>query len=592
MTSPQGSLQEGASFQTQLERALKPVLARVRLRHLTAWLWPSLLLALVASGLVLGLSRAFPWYGASVVAAAAGALILAGALVASWLTRPGLAEAARAADRLGLAERTVTALELADQPGEMARLQQQDALQRLQGLDVGRIPMQAERRRWLPVALVALAVAVLAVMPNAMADLAAQQARERAEARRQAEQVARLVTQLDDQLTRAGDQADPRLKETLEALKRLQQELKRARNGEEAQRALARAREELQKQADPSSLASARGLDQLSKALKSASMTDLAGQQLEKGLTKEAAEALRQAAEAMKAGQARLTEAERKQLAERLQQAANAARGDRSLSSALREMAQSLATGQQGAAAQAQAMANLAGAVQAAGSAVSGQATLAGLSQQLSQLQGQMLAMAGGSGGQPGQAGQAGQPGQGGQTGQGGQGDQSGGSGSGQQGSGSGGQSGGGSGSGSGGSGSGGSGAGSGSGSGSGGSGAGSGSGSGDGGQGPQAPLGGGGSLGTSNRPGQTGTYESIYAPSLLGGDGQGSLIGGTVGQQGPEDVVDASGSPAVAGELVPYDQVWADYESLIRDSLERSDLPPAMSEVLRQYFSSLEPGQ
>ena len=543
----------GVPARRELEQALRPFLARVRLGHLFAWGWRGLLAALSLAGLVLGLARAFPWYGAGWWAVSAFGLTLAATVVGAWLTRPDLGAAAQAADRLGLAERAVTALELAKSDGELARRQREDALHHLRRLEPSALGLPRSRRWWAPVALSLGAVVLLAAAPNPMATVASRQNQERLEARRQAEKVGRLADQLDAQLAKQGSDADPHLKETLEALKRLQQELRRARNGQEAERALAQAREQLQRQADPSSLASARGLDQLAKSLAAAAMTEPAGKKLEQGLSKEAAEALRQAAAALQSGTSDLTEAERQQLAVRLQQAANAARGNQSLASALRQMAQALSGGQQGssgsaaasgngaasavsgaqAQAVAQALQSLAGAVQAAGSSVSGQATLAALAQQLGQLQGQMLAAA---------SGQAG-------------------SGQGQ-------------------------------GSGSGGSGAGSGSSNGDGGQGGPAPAGNGGPLGQTNRPGQTGSYERIYAPRLLGGDGQGSMVGGSAGGSGQEDVVNADGSPAVAGELVPYDRVWASYEGLIRDSLERGDLPPAMADVLRQYFSSLEPGQ
>lgn len=573
----------------ELEQALRPVLARVRLAHVLAWGWRALLAALALAGLVLGLARAFPWAGAGLWALTASGLALAAAALGTWLTLPDLFEAARAADRLGLAERAVTALELGrrgDKPagheGELVRRQRQDALSHLGRLDPAQVGLPLGRPLWTPVALTLAAVVLLVATPNPMAAVAAQQGRERTEARRQAEAVGRLADQVEAQLAKQGSDADPRLKETLDALKRLQQELRRVRNGQEAERALARAREQLQRQADPSSLASARGLDQLGKALSSAALTEPAGKKLEQGLSREAAEALREAAKAVQSGASNLTDAERQQLAARLQQAANAARGGQGLASSLRQLAQALAAGQQAGSnvgqggasagnagqngstggstagsgslsgAQAQAVAqglqNLAGAVQAAGSSISGQATLASLLQQLGQLQGQMLAAASGQGQGSGSGSGSGQGG------------------AGQHGSGQG--------------------------SGSGGSSAGSGSSNGDGGQGGQAPLGNSGPLGQTNRPGETGSYERIYAPQLLGGDSQGSLIGGSPGGPGQEDVVDADETPAVAGDLVPYDRVWADYEDLIRDSLERSDLPPSMAEVLRRYFSSLEPGQ
>jgi hypothetical protein len=124
-----------------------------------------------------------------------------------------------------------------------------------------------------------------------------------------------------------------------------------------------------------------------------------------------------------------------------------------------------------------------------------------------------------------------------------------------------------------------------------GGGGAGAGSGSGDPGQ-PGEGGASGGQMPTGNAPGQglERVYEPIYAPQFLGGEGgeEVSLPGrGDQGEQGlplPGQVVE----PGEVG--VPYDEVYAAYQDVATEALEDSFVPQGMKEVVRRYFSSLEP--
>lgn len=87
------------------------------------------------------------------------------------------------------------------------------------------------------------------------------------------------------------------------------------------------------------------------------------------------------------------------------------------------------------------------------------------------------------------------------------------------------------------------------------------------------------------------GQYESIFAPQHIGG-------------QGTEQIVlepDASNAPAVEGEFaenaagdvnVPYNQVFSDYSNAANRALESDYIPLGLRDVIRDYFSSLEPGQ
>jgi hypothetical protein len=53
----------------------------------------------------------------------------------------------------------------------------------------------------------------------------------------------------------------------------------------------------------------------------------------------------------------------------------------------------------------------------------------------------------------------------------------------------------------------------------------------------------------------------------------------------------EVDGGPHDQGEaLVPYDQVYADYEAQAASALENSYIPRGMKDYVRAYFSSLEP--
>ncbi len=85
--------------------------------------------------------------------------------------------------------------------------------------------------------------------------------------------------------------------------------------------------------------------------------------------------------------------------------------------------------------------------------------------------------------------------------------------------------------------------------------------------------------------------YEQIYAPSLLGGNGGPSVNlpssgedGSTIGQ-GPT-------TPSEPGQsLVPYSEVYSQYEAANQHAIENGDVPFEFMQVIRNYFNSLQPG-
>ncbi len=94
------------------------------------------------------------------------------------------------------------------------------------------------------------------------------------------------------------------------------------------------------------------------------------------------------------------------------------------------------------------------------------------------------------------------------------------------------------------------------------------------------------------NGPGEGGetAYEQIYAPSLVGGEGgpevglPGSSEDGTVMGEGPS----AAANPGES--LVPYQEVYSEYEQLNQQAIENGSVPLAFIEIIRSYFNSLRP--
>jgi len=122
--------------------------------------------------------------------------------------------------------------------------------------------------------------------------------------------------------------------------------------------------------------------------------------------------------------------------------------------------------------------------------------------------------------------------------------------------------------------------------------GAGSGKGSG------QSPQSNGAEAGTSPIPQNNGagdggetSYEQIYAPTLLGGEG-GPQVGlpNPPGENG-EAIGQGPTTPGEPGQsLVPYNQVFAQYELINRQAIENGEIPFEFTQVIRNYFDSLKP--
>jgi len=88
---------------------------------------------------------------------------------------------------------------------------------------------------------------------------------------------------------------------------------------------------------------------------------------------------------------------------------------------------------------------------------------------------------------------------------------------------------------------------------------------------------------------GSESAYQQIYAPSLMGGAGGDTLGVPTSGEDG--EVIGTSPTTAEDGtNLVPYTQVYSQYNQFNRQAIENGEVPPQFMDLIRNYFDSLQP--
>jgi hypothetical protein len=537
-----------------LELRLRPLRARLRLRRALDLASRALLVALVFDSLLL---LAGQTAGVDVVAflVAAPAAALGAAMVFALRSMPGTWSAAAAADHLGLQEQATSALYGIAARHPAAGCIESRALARLDQVNHRSLPMFPERRR-LGLLLVASAgLAAAAILPLPGSEESAARAAERAAIAEAREAVKELSEEVE------ATAPDPVRDAIAGELEDLDEALGRSDDAEAAAQAIEQAQERIASFAGNDQYAARRTLDALA--------TSWAGDpllgELASTLHERDSEGIAEALEGLEAGLPGLNEAQQAQLELALQTGANLARDLPALAAALREAAVSVGeSGEQGAGATQGFGSALQAVSQSALALAAAQGALGGLSETRSAL---AAAASGSSRGQQGSAnaGDGSGSGDGSATSRGSN-QRTG------QGSGTGSSSG------------------SDDASGSGGGGAGAGGGPAPGTQGSQNATGSGGGQGA---PNQTAVlpYASVFDPSLLGGNPgvSASISGGAAGAQG--ETVDLSESPLTLGALRPYNEVYGSYEAAARQALTRDPLPPALEELVQDYFSAIAPG-
>jgi uncharacterized protein YfkK (UPF0435 family) len=469
----------------------------------------------------------------------------------------------RAAQRidllLNLRERLSTAIELYETGATtpLTSYQQADACTVAAQLHPRQLPISVPRRPLLWALLPLAALIALLTLPNPMERVLA----ERAAVAEMIEEVNQQLARLEEELANREDLTPAQREELQQILRQLQEEL--SRNPGDRQEALAdiaRAEMQLRQRLDPQTDLRQAALEQLARRLEQLSNNQTS--------PRPTLDQLRQQLENLANSLNQMSAAERQALADELaQQAAQLAAADPATAQALQDAAQALERGDNQAAAQAlqqaaqqasnaqAAVANQQAVQQALANTQTARQQIAqagqnGQGQQAQQGQGQQGQQAQGQAGQgQGQQGQTGQPGQGqqGQPGQGQQGQPGQGGGStadhlGQQQS----------------------------------------NASGD--VDPNRPA---------SQQGQSGNQDLVYRPFRPSGQqGEPDFIPGQQNSGGSSEVRPGQGQQSGLNNpsVVPYEQIFPEYQRTATEALDRGSVPIYLQDLVREYFSRLEP--
>ncbi|MDR3585449.1 MAG: hypothetical protein P4L59_09010 [Desulfosporosinus sp.] len=577
-----------------LLKALKPVLRHISWQHYVKWLVRGFTISSGSALLVFTAARMFPIYNSSSWVVVLSLLLLLSVMLRAFKVRPGLWEAALSVDRAGLKERATTAWQLQDAVDGLAQRQRQDALEHLNGFAFKKaLPWPRYGQQLGRLTALLVVVLVLALWPNRMDEIA----RLNHEAKEELIATQGVVQKVEELLKNDPKISADLKRQLADDLTKLQQELKKAKSLGEGAEALAKTQKELTTKL--SQTEEKQNLDKLAFRLQQNPATKGTGAALQK---RDVAD-LRQQTSELEKKIKEMEPAEREKLAKFFEEIAKSQEkaGNSNRAGDLNKASQAIgSSGQAGA----EEMANLS--EQLAQQLASDEAAtrIAGdLTEGLSSAKEKVLATANrlGAGSVPsGAANSQGSNGSGNPT-QTADSDKVGksGNGSGNNGSDNGKDNAAGSGSGTG------TGTGSGTGSGSG-TGGGSGGGGGSGKSGNNA--GSGTSNQTSSMNGQTkvgapgssgiggngdsreGHWDQVYVPSgRVGNGGVESRLGGSAGNNsGDSTMVDAAGGLAQGGSLLPYSEVFTQYEAEARESMDKESVPDNLKTLVRSYFLDL----
>ena len=467
--------------------------------------------------------------------------VLAAFLYSAFRT-PKDAYAALKVDSFGLKERTVTALELVGNQSTFAMLEKNDALEHLKTMDYKkRMPLRPNKRYLLICLILTATLALSGFIPNPMEGKAEELHKLKAKISEQQKRVDKLAEKVKSNPKLSEEQK----KELEKKLTELKKELKTAKDEKEINKALGRTEKKLEYIKDK--YAPGEDLNKIADAFSKSEMTKALTDMIKNGDEKTFKANIKKMAEELK----KLSPEEKQQLAEELSKLAQEIKNNPELSKAFAELSKKLASGELG-----DISGELSELDQSISELMENESIRNAISELTKELDNANTSESNGQQGQQGQDG-SGHQGQGntpGGNGEQGQGNQPGGNGQG------GGQ----------------------------GGGAGSGTNMGNENQTPIPP----GSSGINKKDGslkKDGEYEKIFTPQTLGGEGETANLNGKKGTGGTTEQVITDKSQTVRGSSVPYNQVVGQYRDKAMESMNTSDIPPGMKDMVKEYFTSLE---
>jgi len=536
----------------QLNRALAPIRRRLIFKTLIKMAVLGLMVALFESLLWLIASFIIPIYDLEMKMITTGTIAFVIVSCTSLLMKPSLSEIAREADVKGLEERVITAVELSQRDDIFARLQRQDAIDRLHSFDPKSIIINVPKSRWIVISCLAIALFIGFLIPNPQDEVIKQQLKLEKTIQEQIKSLEKAEEKLADDV----ELSDAEKEELRRLLRELSKQLKGAKDYREAVKELTKIEEkltEMMRKAQESKMA------ELGEKLSKQQATQLLGQAVkemnEQGIVNEL-ERLKELAqrddinrEIMEALQKAL-----KEVAEQLP--------DSDLKSSMLEAADAIAADlSSGSNLSIQALENLKGKlIQMAQISMD---DVGDIMYMLQNMKGEISQAArqdisklasldtGGKGtGSSSQGEQSGSDSANGEN----QGNQGSNNNSGASSGNTGSQSG----------------------AGENGSGTGTAGASAGGGQGP--------GIGSGHVE-----YEKIYDPKRLGDGGEVSQVTGNIGNEGDSEQINAGQGLGDFSGFIPYNEVFGEYRSQAMQSLDRMNIPQNMRELVKEYFSSLE---
>jgi hypothetical protein len=491
--------------------------------------------ALVCSVLAALLSRFIPIYAVYSKAALGvlGASLIA--VIYGAFKTPGNRQVALKVDSLGLQERTLTAVDLIGEQSTFATLEKQDALKHLKAINFKKvIPIRPNRKYILLCALLITVLTVSAFLPNPMAE----KAREMNQLKQEIAKQQKKITEVEKKVVKNAKLTEEQKKEAEAKLQELKKELKAAQSKKDIDKALQKSQKKLEYLSDKYT-DSKENLEKLINTLAQNQATKQLADMLKNSSEQQLKDNLKQFAAQLK----KMDKEQLKQMSKNLSDLANQIKNNAELKQALGELAQKLASGEMGDVSE--ALDQLAESMSDLMSDESFRQAMEDLAKQLGEMQ---------DGSKAGE----GTPGNGSKDG------------GGQQTQGSGNKPGTGQGQGQ-------------------GQGGGAGSGTDMGQENPTPITPGSGIQKKDGSTKKTGDYEKIFTSKTLGGDGEQSNLTGQKNNSGSTDQVTTDKSQSVRGSSVPYDQVMGEYKQQALDSINSSDIPTGMKDLIKDYFSSLE---
>lgn len=514
----------------------------------------------MAAGLVLSvlsalLARIIPIY-AVYLKSIFGVLaaILLGVVYGAFKT-PSNRKAAIKIDSLGLQERTLTAVELVGQQSTFAVLEKQDALRHLRSINLKKSLPIRPNKKYLAICLILMSILMFsAFMPNPMAD----KARELNKLNQEITKQQKKVTEIAKKVNKNAKLTEEQKKDAEKKLQELKKELSEAKSQKDIEKALQKTEKKLEylsnKYTD-----NKESLEKLANTLAKNQATKQLADMIKNGDEKQLKENIKQAAEALK----KMDKEQLKELSKQIADLAEQIKSNPELKQALGELAQKLAGGELGD--MSDALGQLSDSISDLMSDANMREAMQDIAKQLGEMQqgqqdgNQSGNQDGGSQSSQGSQGNGQQDG-GGQASSGNQGNGQGkGSGQGSSNNPSQGQ----------------------------GGGAGSGTDMGQENPTPITPSGGIQKKDGSEK--KMGEYEKIFTSKTLGGDGEQSNLKGQKTNGGTTDQITTDKSQSVRGTSIPYDQVIGQYRQEAFDSMNSSDIPAGLKDLVKDYFSSLE---